>query len=103
MPEWKYTVDISTCSALAKRGSMTPQIYAKRVAVAIRKLVKVLERQYSGTRDEEKKDLYQSLELLAMDFDNAAEDDTATFDDTDIVLDELYDIGNTFRVWIRTV
>lgn len=90
MANWKHRLDLKAEHNDVHNGILQPWEYAKRVAKKMRAL----------EMDEDK--LEEWLDI-ASDFEAEAQNHECTFDDTDEVLDRLYDFGDyEHTCWIAT-
>ena len=89
MGKWLFNLDIKELHNQAKEHSILPNDWAKNLANEIKNQLHVL---YNN--DEE-------LEQIVFDLEYDI-DDNSTWNDTDSILEDLYNWADYVRCWIRT-
>ena len=89
MGNWLYTLDIKEIQKQAKEHSITPEEYGDKIADAIKNQLPLL-----CENDIE-------LDDIAFAFEHDI-DGHSTWDDTDEILETLYDWADYNRCWVKT-
>ena len=89
MGNWLYTLDVMEIKRLGKERSITPKEWANKLAQAIKNQLPVL-----CEHDSE-------LDQIVFDLEYDV-DENASWDDTDEILETLYDWADYNRCWVKS-